>query len=344
MAATLPYVAVQYRRRGAVGAGHLFLVAAAGLYLVGLAFSVILPLRPVTPDFCTLYQADAHVSPLYLIDEFRGERALGGWGAILGNTDFQDLVLNVFLFVPLGFFARHLMRKGFGATVAIGLGVSLLIEMTQLTGNWGLYPCAYRYFSTTDLITNTTGAAIGAACAPLLRLVPGQLTLKDPGLRQPVTAARRFLAAACNAAAVLTLGLFLLAMAGLLLEVTRGQLFESESARAEFLRAATLVWLPGLTLMLAVPLIWQGRTPGEWAVLLRHTGRAGEDPDRGAVIRRFLIGPAPILLAAGFGVAGTGYAWLVVLAIGTIHVLAITRRKPAETAPIARGSRLEDSR
>jgi len=344
LCAALPYVALQYRRRGTVGAGHLFLAGAFGLYLVGVAFSVILPLRPVGPNFCALYEADAHLNPFYLLDQLRLERATGGWAALLGNADFQDLVLNVFLFIPMGVFVRHLLRKGVSATIAIGLGVSLAIELTQLTGNWGLYPCAYRFFSTSDLITNTTGAAIGAVCALLLRLVPAQLATRDPGDPQPVTPMRRFLAAGCNGAVILILGLFLLAMAGLILEVTRGQLFASASARAQILRAVTLVWIPGLVVMLGVPLAWQGRTPGEWAVLLRRTDANGEPVEDPAIVGRFLAGPAPLLLLAGLGILGAGWAWVGLLLVGAFNAAAVARRGAAPQIALADDTRIRDSR
>ena len=44
--AALPYVALQYRRHGALGAGQLLLAGLFALYLVGLTFAVVLPLRP----------------------------------------------------------------------------------------------------------------------------------------------------------------------------------------------------------------------------------------------------------------------------------------------------------
>ena len=147
-AVVLPYVAIQYRRRGTVGAGHLAIAAAFGLYMVGLAFLVILPLRPVTPDFCQLYGVDAQLDPLnqHLVSELRIERAIGGWRAVLGNPELQACAERLPVHP-----ARHLRppraRRGIATTIAIGFAVSLAIELTQLTGNWGLYPCAYRFFA-----------------------------------------------------------------------------------------------------------------------------------------------------------------------------------------------------
>ncbi len=325
--AALPYVAIQYRRRGTLGIGHIILASAFGLYLVGLAFAVILPLRPVEPGFCDAFGVHARLNPFHIVNEARIERANGGWSAVLGNADVQDLILNVFLFIPLGTFVRHMLKRGFVATVAIGLGVSLLIELTQLTGDWGLYPCAYRFFSTTDLITNTVGAAIGAACAPLLRLVPAQMTLATPTEPQPVTPERRFLAALCNAALVAVTGLALLAMSGLLLEATRGQLFASDSLGAQSLRAVTLVLVPGIVAFLAIPLLWQGRTIGEWAVLLRPAmqGAGAIPPPPAQITTRFLVIQAPMLAAGALGVAGFAPAWILLVLLAAFQAWRLTR-------------------
>lgn len=335
LVASVPYIALQYRRRGTVGAGHLALAGAFGLYLVALAFYVILPLRPVTPDFCQVFGVDPQWNPLYVLGEARVDRAVGGWRAVLGNPDVQQTVLNVLLFIPLGLFVRHLLKRGVAATIAVGFGVSLLIELTQLTGNWGLYPCAYRFFETNDLITNTTGAAIGAAMAPMLRAVPAQLSLRRPEDPQPVTAMRRALAAICDTALLLLASVILIALAGVVLEATRGQLFESSSIRAQMLRASALA-LPGVALLLIVPLAWQGRTLGEWVVLLRPLDRSGRSPQPAATIGRFLAGPGLLLILACAAILGSTAALYIGLIAIVGHLLAIAT---AESAPAGANTR-----
>ena len=44
----------------------------------------------------------------------------------------------------------------FGAALTCG------IELSQLTGIWGIYPCAYRQFNVDDLLMNFTGVCLGA--------------------------------------------------------------------------------------------------------------------------------------------------------------------------------------
>ena len=345
--AALPYVALQYRRNGSLGAGQLILASLFGLYLVGLAFAVVLPLRPVTPDFCQFFGVEPRFDPLYIVTEARIERAGGGWSAVVRNGDVQDFVLNVILFLPLGMFVRHLLSRGFLATIAIGAAASLVIELTQLTGDWGLYPCAYRFFSTSDLIANTLGAGLGAVLAPILRLVPGQSPRVDEAEQRRVTPGRRYLAALCNVALIAFAGFALLALSGLLLDASRGQLFTSESLRSQALRAGALVLAPGVIVFFLIPLAWSGRTPGEWAVLLRpaNTGPGSAAPVPVIVVARFAAVQAPMLLAAAAGVAGFESAWVVLAVFAASQALFVaTAKEWRGGAELRLGIQIMDSR
>ncbi|WP_410634768.1 VanZ family protein [Amycolatopsis sp. cmx-4-83] len=81
---------------------------------------------------------------------------------------FQQACLNVLLFVPLGVFARILWRRGLVGTTLIGFAASLLIEITQLTANFGTAPHVYRIFDVDDLMNNAFGAGIGWVFGALL--------------------------------------------------------------------------------------------------------------------------------------------------------------------------------
>lgn len=81
---------------------------------------------------------------------------------------FQQAAMNVLLFVPLGIFARMLWRRGLVGAMAVGGAVSLAVEITQLTANFGTAPFAYRIFDVDDLINNTVGAGVGWIFGALL--------------------------------------------------------------------------------------------------------------------------------------------------------------------------------
>jgi glycopeptide antibiotics resistance protein len=71
-----------------------------------------------------------------------------------GQIAFDQMTLNVLLFVPLGAMLMFWGRRSIGQAALIGYGVSLLIEGSQLL-------LANRIFDVDDLITNTTGTALG---------------------------------------------------------------------------------------------------------------------------------------------------------------------------------------
>jgi glycopeptide antibiotics resistance protein len=63
---------------------------------------------------------------------------------LISDPSFQELVLNIALFVPLGTLLGLSFRRGIWTTTLIGFLISLAGEVVQLTGSVGLYPCAYR--------------------------------------------------------------------------------------------------------------------------------------------------------------------------------------------------------
>jgi glycopeptide antibiotics resistance protein len=172
----LPIAVLSYRRRGRAGGWTAVVVYGFLFYLVAAALQTIIPL-PRDPDrYCTThtYASSPQLRPFYFVEVVR-QRARGDWSflGMLHNPALWSTVLNAFLLLPLGFFLRYLFRTRLLAATAMGFGVSLLFELTQLTGLWFVYPCAYRLFSVDDLILNTAGAALGWLLAgPLIRILP----------------------------------------------------------------------------------------------------------------------------------------------------------------------------
>ncbi len=96
------------------------------------------------------------------------------WVLDFGGGDvkaLEQVVLNTLLFVPLGVFAIVLWRRSFQETAMIGFAVSLVVEITQLSGNFGTAPFVYRIFDVDDLMTNTLGAALGWIAASVIARV-----------------------------------------------------------------------------------------------------------------------------------------------------------------------------
>ena len=74
----------------------------------------------------------------------------------------MEVLLNVALFVPIGFLLGGMMQKGAVKISLIGCVLSSLIELLQLATGRGL--C-----ETNDVIHNTVGCILGFAAAMVLK-------------------------------------------------------------------------------------------------------------------------------------------------------------------------------
>ncbi len=78
-------------------------------------------------------------------------------------TPIEDLLLNIILFLPLGFLLPYIWPKLNGwKTVLIGFGCSILIETTQYVFHWGC-------LDVDDVFNNTLGACLGYLCYALYK-------------------------------------------------------------------------------------------------------------------------------------------------------------------------------
>lgn len=189
----LPILLSQYRRFGRLSPVHLLLAFGMSVYAVALVAFTLLPL-PVAAEVCRPGRSGGILQPYPFFTVVDIVHLMERWGpgssrVVLGVL---QVAMNVLLFIPLGLLLRGVARRSTLTSTLAGLGVSLVIEATQYTGNWGLYPCSYRIADIDDLMTNAAGALIGALLAPRLlsRWVPDPRELaRMPAL--PVGAFRR---------------------------------------------------------------------------------------------------------------------------------------------------------
>ncbi|MEV0084384.1 VanZ family protein [Saccharopolyspora sp. NPDC050642] len=307
VACFVPYVARQYRRRGELGIGNAVLALAGLIYGLGLVAYVLVPFPTVGPDFCAVSGAGGpQLVPFNFLRDMQKEATGSGIAATLRNPALTQVLLNVALFVPLGMFVRYMFRRGVVATAVIGLAVSLLIETTQLTGIWFLYPCAYRLFDVDDLMANGLGALAGALAAPVLRAVPGQRLGAEPGAPRPITRSRRVLAAVCDLLIFKLSGVLVATVGTVLVVAVNGELFDEDGTRIGHLagqEAAQFVgvWLPWLVLAVVLPLAGSATSLGQRIVRLRVVAGDGSAPGARARLVRSLTGVGGYLLLVQLG-------------------------------------------
>jgi glycopeptide antibiotics resistance protein/uncharacterized RDD family membrane protein YckC len=281
----LPVAVVSYRQRGRAGGWTTVVLYSFLFYLLAALLQTIIPL-PKDGSYCAAhsYASSPQLRPFYFVQVIE-ERARGHWGlgAIMRNGALWSTLLNVVLLVPLGIFLRYLVRMRFLAAVAVGFGVALFFELTQLTGLWFVYPCAYRLFSVDDLILNTAGATLGAALGgPLSRMLPKLEASRDrKRYADRVTVSRRLLALAADAVGFAALIGFFLGLLTLFGLPTQGQEIP--------IVTVALVWF-----VLAPSL--SGSTMGKRAMLLRVQRTNGRRAGPLALLVRYGILLSPLWL------------------------------------------------
>jgi glycopeptide antibiotics resistance protein len=189
----IPYLVYQYRRYGRFSAARLIWSFLFLVYVTAVVSYTIFPLP--TPEVCAESTGGFVIDPwLYFRDIWADHLAGQSWWAIARSWTVLQMVLNVVLLMPLGVIVRHLWKAGVIRTTLIGLAVSLLIEATQLTGNWFTAPCRYRVADVNDLMTNTLGAFLGGLLALAIpRFTPSADDLvATRGFAKPVHRGRRW--------------------------------------------------------------------------------------------------------------------------------------------------------
>lgn len=160
---TLPILAYLYHRDGRIRMASAVSVYLVVLYVLALGCFTLYPLPRGDEGLGITYGIAPQLNPLGFVGDLQKD----------GLSAVPQILANVVFFVPLGFIASRLLRLNPLWSVAIGFAASLAIEITQLTGFWGVYPYAYRTFDVDDLLWNTSGAAIGwLAAAVVARVLP----------------------------------------------------------------------------------------------------------------------------------------------------------------------------
>jgi len=162
-------VLLQRRRFGRWRPLRLIGVAAICVYTMALAGLTVAPAYEVAVTCSRRVGGELRAVPFdaiaQILDAYR--EGATGIGLLIAWPTLQ-LIANIVLFVPLGAILRGVFRLDVTTALAMGVMLSVLIEATQYTGAWGLYPCGVRIADIDDVFSNSLGAWIGAMLAPLL--------------------------------------------------------------------------------------------------------------------------------------------------------------------------------
>lgn len=328
----LPFALWHYRRHGRLHPFRAFLGYSFVFYAIVVVFLVIFPL-PGLPshgadpaDWEALYGKYRHpeFNPIVIfLDIARAPNA-----AKMLRALFQA-IFNGLLFLPLGFYLVYGFRRKAWQAVLLGAGASLLMEICQLTGDFGIYPGPYRLFDTGDILMNGLGCLAGAWMAADLikrRKLPALADLAEP--RTPwVGPLRRGFALLADLIAYGAVAVFLSSLSDLVhVRLDPGQSIIASGS-------AILVFI-------IVPAFTGGRGIGHGLTLTRIEGRDGGRAGTWRILARqasLWLAPALAYLGVNFLPRGgrldaaIGILILAWLAFLAVHVIG------SATAPDKRG-------
>ena len=288
-----------YHRHGTFRGWSAVLTTATFMYATGVIAFVFFPFPDVGTSNCIAGEARVHAQlvPLNSLEDILDVSRTAGFPGVLTTVTFLQVALNVLLLVPLGMLLSYRYKRSFGVTVLVGLGVSLLIEITQGTAVYSAFDCPYRLADVDDLITNTAGAAIGWVIATILvRWLPDPTPSPHADLGPP-RMLRRLFSALLDVIALVLVGILVRGVVLIILRPTAATLDESwVSASMTFLDVVVVA----LVLFLAIPLSRRDRaTPGQIATWLADTSVVSNLPaTRRQTVIRFAVRWLPIALGA----------------------------------------------
>lgn len=171
---TLPFVIYNYRKYGSIPILRVIVVYSFILFCICAYFLVIMPLpkraavaasKPIKPGLKPFTDLMVGLRKYKVVDNLKDVYA---WKRYLTSSDFFQIVANIAMLIPLGFYLRYYFRLNFLYTTLIGILTGLFFEITQYTGIFGIYAHAYRYACTDDVINNALGACLGWLLSPVL--------------------------------------------------------------------------------------------------------------------------------------------------------------------------------
>lgn len=275
----VPTAAYQYRLDGRLQPRDLAVLLSGAVYALALWTYTLLPV-PVADSYRCKGE---NLTPFGTIDDIWTRDHAGGLLAILREPALLQVALNVLLFVPLGYFLRVIVKRGVVTAAIVGLAVSLLVELTQLTGDWHLYACAYRKFDVDDLMVNTLGAIGGSLLSYVF------LDRRDdttPPLPSTVSLGRRLMSLVSDA-------LFGVLVGGAVAAGYRGITVHGPGSYDRDVATVLLIGVPFVIEAASVLLV--GRTIGEHVVAVRAVAHR---PARRTTARavKLLVGLTPAYL------------------------------------------------
>lgn len=281
----IPWLVYTYRKYGFLPLSLTIISFTFIFYFLAALFLVLLPL-PESRNTCAMQNPNTvHYSliPFQVIEDI----LKGNWLNIKNPTTymllfkqsaFYQLFFNFLLLLPLGVYLRYFLvdKNKWIKAGLIAFLVSLFFEITQLTGIYGIYNCAYRLFDIDDLMSNTIGGIIGYFVGPaFLAVFPSkkkieeraEYLIKKDEIRAP--------------AVLLAFGIDLF-----IIDIIRQLILNvvNHNEVTSFITTTILL----IIALLIVPSLWNGRTLGTAVMRFRYSSKISKRVTISRLAKRFI--------------------------------------------------------
>lgn len=173
----IPWLIYTYRKYSYLSISKTIIMFSFIFYFLSALCLVLLPF-PSTRDTCSLQSPDTVHTNLRLFQFI--EDILKDSGVVLTNPStwlvitkqqaFYQAFFNFLLLMPFGVYLRYFLqeRRYWKRAFLLSFLLTLFYEITQRTGIYGIFNCAYRIFDVDDLLLNSVGALLGFFLAPIV--------------------------------------------------------------------------------------------------------------------------------------------------------------------------------
>ena len=207
----IPYMIYQYYKHGSIVFFKAVIVYTFIFYLLNAFFLVMLPLPPrsVVASMTGPY-FDFQV--LGFLSEWKdlGLFTTRSFLQSISDDRFLEPLLNLCLTIPLGIYLRYYFKKPWWVVMFFSFSLSMVFELSQLSGLYGLYVRPHRLFQVDDLTLNTLGGLVGYLITPLfVFMFPSKEDLDELSLKKSVNISitRRIMATIIDFGSIFIIGL-----------------------------------------------------------------------------------------------------------------------------------------
>lgn len=281
----IPWLIYTYRKYGYLPLSVLVISFSFIFYSLAAFFLVILPL-PATRDTCAMQAPNTqHYSLVpfkFIEDTLKGNwldiKNPATYVLLFKQPAFYQTFFNFLLLLPLGVYLRYyLVEKAYWWKATIVLFcTTLFFEITQLTGIYGIYNCAYRLFDVDDLMMNTFGGVIGYFIAPaVLAVFPSKKTIEE----RAAYLVEKDEVKPMSVLLAILIDLFLVDLSRQWIMV-----FTKHNEVTSFIVTTLLL----IVFLVLIPIIWNGRTLGTAVMRFRYSSKLSKKTTISRLIKRFV--------------------------------------------------------